>query len=203
MLVLKIKQLIRHNCHPQVAQSLCRSQTSKEILDLVGVRPESDMKLQKLRRHRTLPISCFTLAPSGVFLGRHTLTPMRLPSLDTPEEGAPFGNHLQNQFISCPRKWAFLLNNYITHKHTPFLGVTSQNPGQQMSEKISCWIPNLPSGPCSFLRLHGSPHIDLFPQVLTWQAFHFMNMTLSWESPLSSPRTMLSPLLRSLKRSWD
>lgn len=40
-------------------------------------------------------------------------------------------------------------------------------------------------------------------EMLTLQAIRFMNMTLKGKKPSHKPRTMLSSLLRSLKRSWE
>lgn len=40
-------------------------------------------------------------------------------------------------------------------------------------------------------------------KMLTLQAIRFMNMTLKGKKPSHKPRTMLSSLLRSLKRSWE
>lgn len=68
------------------------------------------------------------------------------------------------------------------------------------NRKFSCWIPTLPDGPCSSLSPHtGFPGTDLFPWVLTWQALHFMNMTLRGESPSQQPPNYVITAIKELK----
>lgn len=49
------------------------------------------------------------------------------------------------------------------------------------------------------LSLRGSPCIDLFPWVLSWQAIHFMNMTLRGESPSQQPPNYVITIIKELK----
>lgn len=85
--------------------------------------------------------------------------------------------------------------------------MTSQNPRGDGGEgvatddrKFSCWIPTLPDHPCSSLSpCTEVPSTDQFPWVLTWQALHFMNMTLRGESPSQQPPNYVITVIKELK----
>lgn len=49
------------------------------------------------------------------------------------------------------------------------------------------------------LSLCGSSRIDPFPWMLTWQAIHFMNMTLKGESPSQQPPNYVITVIKELK----
>lgn len=192
-----------YNSHPQVAHSPQRSQTGKWMFNPEGERLEADTKLQRSKR---IPHPFLTYPPPRVFLGSHTHIPMRLAI--TPDTGrAPSGNCLQNHFILCPGKWALLFDNYTLHTcPQPFLrkqaGMTSQNPATNRWQKTLLLDSHPPAGPGRWLPLFlhtGLPAWSLFPWMLTWQAIHFMNMTLRGESPSQQPPNYVIIVIKELK----
>ena len=171
-------------------------------------RLEIATQLQRPRgRHLPPPPASHSLFL--VLLDESQPIPERLPSLQT--HGAlHLGIAFKKVFISCPGKWVLLLDNYTQHTCShPFLGkeveMTSQPPrlgvrGWPPTTENSPADPSPPRSPMLLpVSLHRSPQHSQLPWALTWQALHFMNMTLRGESPSQQPPNYVITVIKELK----
>lgn len=138
VLVLRIQQLIRHNCYPQVAHSSWGSQTSKLMLDLAGGRLEIYTEFQRPRGRST-----HILPPRPSPLPQASHIPLPESSWEAIcllPWSYRYSKHLESSVGESPSKPDYKLPKKmslvtwylrITHKLTPLsrkeVGVTSQN----------------------------------------------------------------------------
>lgn len=103
--------------------------------------------------------------------------------------------------------WAEATLSRPLPNRNPLLGRVSGEKGASTDLLLGEIHPLLPPHPSHLLPPPCTPPFPPPPlhrsEMLTLQAVRFMNMTLEGKKPSHKPRTMLSSLLRSLKRSRE